>query len=73
MKLHEREKLIREAEFALKSALIDWSSSFGDKITFAEEIRIVSGELGGWLGSAAKYAIREERHGDTSKPGGLAG
>lgn len=72
MRLHEREKLVREAGADLKSALIEWSRKFGERLTFAEEIKIVSGELGDWLGSMAKYAIRAERHGDTSKPGGLA-
>jgi hypothetical protein len=72
MKLHEREKLTREASASLKESMIAWAKQYGERLTFAEEIKIVTSELSDWILVLTKYAIRDERHGDTSKPGGLA-
>lgn len=38
------------------------------KLTFGEKLSVIAENIGG----AAKYLIREERHGNTSTPGGLA-
>lgn len=72
MKLHEREKLTREASASLKESMIAWAKQYSERLTFAEEIKIVTSELSDWILGMTKYAIRDERHGDTSKPGGLA-
>jgi hypothetical protein len=72
MRLHEREKIVREAELALSEKLLEWMQEYSDKLTFGEELRVISKELGGTVSRMAKYEIRRERHGDDSKPGGLA-
>ena len=41
-------------------------------LTEGERLRVVAKVFGGYVGSVAKYAIREERHpGQPDKPGGL--
>lgn len=72
MKLHEREKIVRDAKLALSKKILEWMQEHSEKLTFAEELRVVGGELGDYISRMAKYEIRRERHGDDSRPGGLA-
>jgi len=72
VKLHPREEKVRQARLALSEKLIEWMREGADELTFAEELRVVGGELGDYVGRMAKYEIRRERHGDDQKPGGMA-
>lgn len=69
MKIHRREARVKKAEFELRDAV----SAVVEKhdLTEAESLRVVNTALSEWIASVAKYAIREERHGTTDKPGGL--
>jgi hypothetical protein len=68
MRLHEREPLVREAEHKLLTAMIEATEA----LTEAEKLRVVNAVCSNWIAGAAKVAIRIERHGDMSTPGGLA-
>jgi len=74
MKIHEREFIVNEAECEIEKAFIDVMIEIKSKheLTIGEEIKIVTSVLTHWLGSIAKYMIRDERHGDSDKLGGLA-
>lgn len=72
MKIHEREKTVRQAKRVLSEKLLEWMQEYAEKLTFAEELRVVGGELGDYISRMAKYQIRRDRHGDDNKPGGLA-
>lgn len=62
-RVHRREMVVTEAEFAVHRVLYD------AELTFGEQVRVLSS----LLSSAAKYAIRAERHpDDPDYPGGLA-
>lgn len=65
---HPREAIVRAAEAKIRAVFMEAL----DDLTDAEQIRVVSGAAHEWLGVIAKYAIREERHGDHNTPGGLA-
>ncbi len=67
-RVHEREKLVKAAELKLGGMVAD---ACGD-LTTAESLRVLVNVLGDGVGRIAKYAIRQERHGDTDKPGGWA-
>ena len=69
MKIHPREALVNESEKDLRELLHD--IQFKRDLTDGEYFRVLCvafAEVGVW----AKYKIREERHGDSNKPGGLA-
>lgn len=70
LRIHERERLVRDAESKLNGALIDVFKAAD--LTEGEELRVISSVFGGWLSSIAKFKIREERHGNATTPGGLA-
>ncbi len=53
----------------LASALVDIVKKYD--LTEAEALRLVVSEFSAWIGLVAKYAIREERHGNTDTPGCL--
>lgn len=61
---------VPEAADELMKATADLVKKY--ELTEAEQIRVVVAACQNWLGSIAKYAIREERHGNTDTPGGLA-
>ena len=63
--LHERVFPVQQAAAEIQMEF--WRSVEKHELTYGEVVSIVS-EI---LASAAKYMIREERHGDASKPGGL--
>ena len=69
LRLHERELLVRKAEGEVRAAFLDALRKHD--LTGGEELRVVSSVLADYLQTFAKYAIREERHGDASKAGGL--
>jgi hypothetical protein len=68
MRRHPREQRCVEAEVALSSAILDITQKHA--LTEAEALRVVNAACSSWIGNSAKYAIREERHGNTDTPGG---
>lgn len=70
MKIHEREPMVKRSAIALRDAVDKWRDVH--KLTTPEELRVLNQVFGSEIAAIAKYAIREERHGDSSKPGGLA-
>ena len=69
LRLHPREMPVQRASADLRQAVCDWRDRHD--LTEAETLAVLTEVLGGSIGSIAKYAIREERHGDPDKPGGL--
>lgn len=69
MKIHQREQTVRAAELELRCAINDTIKKH--KLTSGESLRVVITIAYEWIGNMARYAIREERHGDSDKPGGL--
>lgn len=69
MRLHPREEVVSRARVDLMEKLLDWRR--GHDLTTAELFSILGGTLGGEITGIAKYLIREERHGDQDRPGGL--
>lgn len=65
--LHPRERLVTKAKLDLQMAI----EGPLEGLTEAEKLRVVNSVLSSYIGSVVKYAIREERHGDLEKPGGL--
>lgn len=65
--IHPREHAVRAAEIKLREAIATATAG----LTEAEALRAVNAVASEWIATCARYAIREERHGDTSKPGGL--
>lgn len=72
-RIHPREQLVNEAEQKLRSAVVDaMKGEPFDSLTGAEYIAVINRVFSGQLASYTKFAIRQERHGDTDKPGGIA-
>jgi hypothetical protein len=69
-RLHARERVVTDARLELTEAVIDWRRKHDD-LTWGELFSIVGEVLGGQVTGLAKYLIREERHGDQDKPGGI--
>jgi hypothetical protein len=67
--LHPRELECNKARHDITKAILDAVEKYG--LTTAEQLRIVNAVSFEWIGGIAKYAIREERHGNTETPGGL--
>lgn len=68
-RLHPREKVVRQAEMDLLTALETVITQH--KLTVGECMRVVVAVLGGHIGGIARSTIRVERHGDANKPGGI--
>ena len=66
--MHPRSEIVDAAEQSLRLAMIEATTD----LTTAETIRVVTAVLSDKLLGIAKYAIREERHGDPNKPGDRA-
>jgi hypothetical protein len=66
-RIHPREAMVLAAEIRLRAAVTNELHG----LTTAERLRVLAAVLGDTVGSIAKYAIREERHGDQDKPGGV--
>lgn len=69
MKIHPREKLVKEAERVLRDAV---GRVYEMELTQWERIRIVNSVLSSSIADEAKFGIRYDRHGDTDTPGGRA-
>jgi len=68
-KMHSREVIVRTAQRDLDSAFLDiWKKH---DLTEGEMIKIVSNFSNSHIAGAAKYMIREERHGNSETPGGF--
>jgi hypothetical protein len=67
-KLHPRERIVAKAENDLRTAVAEAVRD----LTTGEELRVLAAVFGDRVGGIAKYAIRDERHGKSDKPGGLA-
>ena len=70
-KIHPREHPVLAATSELRSLVAKWMGKNPDLTTF-ELLQVVNGVLYSEMSGILKYAIREERHGDTNKPGGWA-
>jgi methyl coenzyme M reductase gamma subunit len=65
-RIHPRESMVRAAESRVRNALANETHG----LTEGERLRVIAAVFGDAVGSIAKLAIREERHGDPDKPGG---
>ncbi len=70
LRIHPRQTRVRDAEIELMNFLAGLETKHD--LTEAEMLAVVAKELGSFVADVARLAIREERHGDRSKPGGLA-
>jgi hypothetical protein len=68
-KIHPRERLVTEAEQQLRTAIIGLNKI---GLTTGEFLQVITNVMSGEISSIAKYAIRNERHGNLDKPGGWA-
>ncbi len=68
--MHERELVVKEVQLKLSKYLCD--TMLESDLTYGEQLRVLAEVYGNWIAGIAKYMIREERHGDTNRPGGLA-
>lgn len=69
-RLHPREALVTKAEAALRVAITETLARFD--LTFGEAVQVLTAAFSTALSNVARYAIREERHGNQRKPGGFA-
>ena len=69
MKLHEREALINKAEAMLREVLLEVLEM---ELTQSEYVSVVARVMSDSIQSSMKYVIREERHGSSNTPGGVA-
>ncbi len=70
LRIHPRELVVRDAERALRDAVntILWKKF---ELTTSEILSVLASVLAGEIASITKLCIREERHGDLNKPGGV--
>lgn len=66
---HPRELIVEKAVRDLKEQLCNVIREA--ELTEGEQLRVCTEVYSNWVGGMAKYIIRDERHGNTSKPGGL--
>lgn len=66
MKLHEREMIVAAADVDLSMFILKLMEKHD--LTAAETCQMLAGQIA----TVCKYQIRVDRHGDASKPGGLA-
>lgn len=72
LRMHPREKLINDAEVKLLEAVCRWlESPEANALTEWEGARVLNSVFGLQINSLVKFAIGNERLGDTSKEGGL--
>ena len=64
-RMHPRVPIVNGAEIKLREAL----SEIRKDLTEPEFLKVVANVLGDEVGTIAKYAIRQERHGCTDKAG----
>lgn len=70
MKVHPREERVRVARTALAEAISRVVENC--KLTWGEQLSVVNGAASDFISSMAKFAIRDERHGNIDTPGGRA-
>lgn len=68
-RIHPRESIVTQAERDLDEAFDRICQRH--ELTCGEKLRIAVSVFARYVGDVAKYTIREERHGDPSKRGGL--
>lgn len=71
MKMHQRERLVQKAMTSLTKKVTEWLTQLDEELTTFEELQILTSVLSNTVLSTIKYAIRDERHGDFDKEGGL--
>lgn len=72
LRLHPREKLVRDAEVKLLELVCNWlDSDEANALTEWEGARVLNQVFGLQIASLVKFAISHERHGDTDKAGGI--
>jgi hypothetical protein len=69
-RLNPREAIVRRASLDLATIVADWSSRNPD-LTAAEFLKVLLSVSHDQAQTLLKNAIREERHGDQDKPGGI--
>lgn len=69
MRIHRREQAVHAAEHELTRFILDLVKKH--ELTEGEQLRVVNAAASSYIGGMAKYMIRDERHGDPSKPGGI--
>lgn len=71
MRIHPREIEIDKASAKLKMDILEAVAELPDDLTDGEYVKIINGISYELIAGWAKYKIREERHGDPDKEGGL--
>jgi hypothetical protein len=66
---HPRDVYCQQAGNDLTKRVADWLKEWD--LTTLEELTLLNHVLSGTIGGTLKYCIREERHGDPDKEGGL--
>lgn len=69
-RIHPRETIVRKAQRALESDILEWDKKHKD-LTTAEHISVFTSACNSHLSHLMKHLIRMERHDDPDKPGGL--
>lgn len=67
--MHPRQKIMHDAQRDLQKQVYEWLQRHD--LTTIEELHIINYVLSNTIGGTLKYALREERHGDTDTPGGI--
>ena len=70
MRLHKREELVTVAAADLDRVIFEWGKRHPE-LTAAEYIKVVLGTSNDKVQGLLKLEIRQERHGNTDKPGGV--
>jgi len=69
--IHTREAIVHKAERALDTAISLWKAEHRD-LTTTELLSVMNHIFSSAVGVIMKHLIRQERHGDSDKPGGWA-
>lgn len=69
MKIHKREAFYSKAKIELTNSILKIEKDF--ELTEMELLRLVNDCASSTIASIAKFAIRNERHGDCNKLGGI--
>lgn len=67
MKIHSRSTMVEDAEQKIRTAMHEATS----ELTLTERLQVVHRVASDYIAGILKYSIRQERHGDTEKPGDL--
>ena len=68
MQIHPRERIVSAAEFKIRTAVLEATR----ELTSLERLSVVTQVLSDITSTICKYQIRQERHGNTDEPGGIA-